>query len=638
MLPVITFFIAFISTLLIPGINLLTPLRRSLLEKIVLGTAVGIVLWVIQAYTFGLMGARWLTYVYIIANAIIFVFLFKRNLNPSKKDGRAIDKLSLIIIIVGTILNLSAVWFIGVKTSEGLFFCCRGVPDAIYHLSLTNELIKHFPPNEPGMYGINVKNYHYLSNLLSADISRVWKLDFIKVQFQYMSLITALLLGGSGLVLGQILSFNRVIIRWLLIFLYGSGDIIYFLIFLRGYGLNFNVTVMDDASKLLAGPPRALSIALLLSGICLLAIFFKRKSLYAGLISAVMMGVLVGFKVYTGIFAISGFAVIGCYLLLKREFKMLIVPLLALFVALTYYIPNNKGAGGLVFNGLWRFENFMENKDLTLSKLDYLRASYASRGNIPAVAALEVLFIIIYFITLFGTVTLGFFQSKNSLKLIPKEINLFLIGAIIVSLIAGSFFYQETGGANTVQFLITVFIVGAIYASVALYYWTRKLPKYLRYLIFVLVFVLTVARPVYEVSDNFKSIINHKGILVTNGQLEAFNFIKASAEDNSVVAVEPWMAEDEPFMYATFLIDKPLYLSGAGVLRDHGQVTSHREKILQEIFPSKDKFNEERVLNILNREGISYIYVPRGVDFYIENSSKLKKVFGNSDARVFYVI
>ena len=634
MFPLLIFLIVSLFAFFIPGNNLLSPLKRPILEKLVLGTALGMVLWVVQSYVFGFLGMRWFSFVYILVNVVVFLYLRRKDFKIPRFGKANIDYISLLIIIFGTVLNLSAVWFIGVKTADGLYFCCRGVPDAIYHLSLTNELIKNFPPYEPGMSGVIVKNYHYLSNLLSADLARIFNLDFIKVQFEYMSLLSALLLGGSALVLGGILKLNKIITRWFLIFLYFSGDIIYLLLFLRGHGINFNVTIMDDASKLLAGPPRALSIMLLLSGICLLSIFIKKRSLYAGIMAAIVMGVLVGFKVYTGIFALSGLAGLGLYFLLKRDYKLLIVPFLALFISLFYYIPNNIGAGGLYFNGLWRFENFMQHKDLAISKLDYLRISAQQSGNFILVACLEVLFVLIYFLTLFGTVNIGLFQNKKSVKLLPLELNIFLIGALFVSLVAGSFFYQKTGGANTIQFLINVFIVGALYASVAIYYWTKSIPKTVRYIIFTLIFIFTVARPVYEISNNFSYIFSKRGFFVENGQLAAFGYIKNNTPINSIIAVEPSMAEDEPFMYVTFLTNRPIFLSGAGTLRDHGQNTKSRESAIRLIYSSIDN---NLVLKTLIFNKIKYVYVSKGVDLKAKDGDFLQKVFQNEKATIYKV-
>src|SRR4030042_6029488 len=285
----IIFILAVILAFFIPGRLALLPLKRSFFEQIVIGSSIGIVLWALQGYIFGLLGIRWASFFYLAFCFILWIYLYKKYFIKLRIHfPNQIDILSFLIIIGGSILSLSAVWFMGVRQSNGLFFCCRGVPDAIYHLSLTNQLINNFPPYEPGMSGVLVKNYHYLSNLAVADLSRVFKLDFVRVQFQFMSLFLTLLLGASAFVLANILKLSVSFAIWLAIFFYGSGDILYLLFLLRGKGLNFGVTILDDATKLLAGPPRAFSIVIFIAGISLFLIWIKRKNTYSGILMALI--------------------------------------------------------------------------------------------------------------------------------------------------------------------------------------------------------------------------------------------------------------------------------------------------------------------------------------------------------------
>lgn len=632
----IIFLIASSLAFLIPGLNYLRPLKkRPIFEKVVLGTTIGITIWTAQAYIFGLLGVRWFSYLYLALNLWLFLFLNKNSLFRFPRLRIRFDYLNILIVIFGVVLNLSAVWFIGTRDSSGLYFCCRGVPDAIYHLSLTHELSHNFPPYEPGMSDTLVKNYHYLSNLATAELSRVFYLDYIKVQFQYMNLLIALLLGSTAFVLAGILKLSKNYGRLLAIFLYASGDILYLLLYFRGKGLNFNTTIIDDASKLLAGPPRAFSILILMAVICLFCLWIRKRSLYVGVLMSIMAGLLVGFKVYTGIFAISGLGVVGIYYLFKRNFKMLLPLVVALLIALSYYLPNNSSAGGLHFNGLWRFENYMQHKELGISKLDNLRIESVHKGQYFQAATLEVLFIVLYFSFLFGTVNLGLIQTKKSLSLFPKELNIFLISAIFVSLAAGSFFYQTTGGANTVQFLITVFIMGALYSSLAIYYWIRKFPLAIKVIVLLIVLVLTTSRSVHEGAMNFISLNKGEGIRVDNARLAAFDFIKNSTPEDAIIAVEPWMAEDQPFMYVPFLTNRKMFLSGAGTLRDHGHDTKSREKVVAKIFTSDTADPAEKELRA---SPIDYLYVTRSNALKFEGAPFLRKVFENDNAIVYQII
>lgn len=633
----ISFFIFLISATLsfiIPGTIFLHSVKRPFLEKFILGVSVGMAFWVIQSYILGLLGLRILSYLYILFCFLIFMRLYVKSFKKLKLQTFKIDFLTSFIIIFGTILNLSAVWFIGVHDSEGYFMCCRGVPDAIYHLSLTNQIINNFPPFEPGMSGVAVKNYHFLSNLVSADISRMFGIDFVDVQFRFMSLLLGLLLGGTGFVLCKIIGLNKFIARVFLIFLYGSGDILYLLLLLRGKGINFDVTIIDDASKLLAGPPRAFSIVILLCGLSLFCLWIKKRALSTGILMGIVMGVLVGFKVYTGIFALSGLGAIGFYYLKKRDYRMIFPPILSLLIALAYYFPNNKGAGGLFFNGVWRFENFMQHKDLAISKLDFLRIEMASENRIFEVLLLELLFVALYFTFLFGTTMLALLQNKQTLRLLPKELNIFLIAAISVSLVAGSFFYQQTGGANTVQFLISVFIIASLYAAISIYHWTRTFIIPLKIFVLGLILFLTTSRSFYEVFNNFIYIANKKGYRVTLEEYDALTYLSRETAKNSQIIVDPFRSEDEPFMYISFLSNREVFLSGAGVLRDHGQDTKYRENTVKTVFTSN---KSSAVVRLLKENGVDYVYVHKDVNFNSDNNY-FKKVFDNKTVRIYEVI
>ncbi len=627
---ILIFPIVFFLTFIIPGSILIYPLRLEAFETVTLGSGLGVALWAMQGFVFGLLGLRQLTYLYLLTFLVIWIYIVfkkKRKLKSYLKSLVCLDLFSYILIVLGSILALGAVWFMGVKVQDGLFFCCRGVPDAIYHLSLTNELINHFPPNEPGMSGVLVKNYHYFSNLVVADISRIYRLDYVEVQFRYMNLFLAIVLGLSAFVFAKLLGLKKTFARWLVVLFFGSGDILYVLLFLRGKGLNFGTTILDDATKLFAGPPRADSVVLFFCGFCLFLIWIKRRSFYSGLLTSIVFGTLVGFKIYTGIFAITGLAFVGLYFLSKKRFSMLIPITVTLLIALTYSLNVNKDAGGLIFNGFWRFENFMLHSDLAISKLEYIRLTALGSGQYLYVAVLEAVFIFIFFAFLYGTINLGFLQTRRSLKLLPIELNIFLIPSLIVSLIVGSFFIQTTGGANSIQFIISVFIFGSIYCALAIYYWTSKIKGYFRIVAVVAILTFTLPRALHEGVENLISVRNQKGFKIDSQTLISLNYLNVKSPANSKLIIEPWIAEKELFMYIPFIANRPIFLAGAGVMRDHGQNTKNREDIVSSIYKSN---NSDLVKEQLLENKIDYVYVREGSD-YLNNLKMnfLKPVFKN---------
>lgn len=626
------FFPAYFAAVFVPGDFLLGYLKRPFLQRLVMASAAGFSLWAIAGFIFGYLQARWLTYIYV---AVFLVLWFRSNYKSFKKFRfllPKIDWLSTAIVVVGVVSNLSAVWFMGVKTAQGVYFCCRGIPDAIFHLSLTDQLIKNFPPFEGGMAGVPVINYHFFSNLVAAEFSRVFKIPFIPLQFQFLSLVLAVMLGLGAFSLAQILNLKKSFARFLAIFLYGAGDLLFLLYAIRGKGVNFDVQVLDDATKLLAGPPRAFSIVLFFAGLSIFSLFLKRKDMRTGVLSAIVFGSLLSFKVYAGIFALFGLSILAIYWLLKREFRSLTVPVAAIVIALGLYLPINSGAGGFIFSGLWRFHHFI-GSEAGLNTIEVARQAASLNHNLFRVIYLEVLFVVLYFIFLFGTTLFGLIQSKKSLSALPKELHIFLLSGIGVSIIIGSLFVQKTGGTNSVQFIISAYIVLSIYAAISLSYWSGKISKRVKIAAICLVILLICARSFYEVFSNFKYLFGGGGMVVNNSELSALNYLKEKTEPGSIVMIDPQRAEVESFLYTSFLADRPIFLAGAGVLRDHGQDTEIRELETSVVFGGR--FWKESS-ELLAKNDVSYILLPKSYRPRFEILNQ-KVVFENEDFEVVYV-
>ena len=629
--------VVFSLAFIIPGTLLLYPIRFKPFETLTLGSGLGIALWAIQGFIFGFFGVRFLTYAYIFITFAIWSFLIVKHRNKLRKYLLPIFKVDLVscfLVFVGAILALSAVWFMGVKTQDGLFFCCRGVPDAIYHLSLTNELVNHFPPREPGMNDVLVKNYHYLSNLVVADIVRVFKLDFMAVQFRYINLFLVIIFGASAFVFSSFLGLKKTFARWLVVFFFASGDILYFLLFLRGRGFNFGVTILDDATKLFAGPPRAFSVVLFFCALCLFIHWIKRKNLYAGFLSALVFGTLAGFKIYTGIFALTGLGAVSIYFLYKKKYLMLLPLFVTLLMTGVYVYFVNNNAGGLYFDGIGRFLNFIQENNLSLLKLYFYYVNAQDSGNFVAHFLLGGLFAILYYIFLFGTINFGIFQTKKSLSLLPLELNIFLVSGIFVSLFLGSFFLQNTGGSNTVQLIVFVFIVGSIYASLSIYYWGNKLGVKNKFIIYSIVLLITIPRAFHESFENFMNVNVQRGLIIGNSTLDALNYLKLQTPPDSIVMLDPQMANDETKMYISFLTQRRQFLSGAAVLRVHGQNVENKFRIINDVYLLNDS---NLAKELLQQNHVEYIYLPKSAKFSNFGQAFAKTVYSNKSIKILMV-
>ncbi|MEK7559106.1 MAG: hypothetical protein AAB521_02265 [Patescibacteria group bacterium] len=633
------FFIAIFLAFFIPGDLTLRKINLSIFQRLVLGTVIGMILWGWQGFIFGYLGIRWLSYLYLL---IVFILWIKFHLgsnffNLSKVRFSKGSLLLISIIAIGTLSQLSTIWFTGIFYSNGLYFCCGNTSDSLYHIALTNQLIKHFPPYEPGIFGVLVQNYHYWGNLVIGELIRVFKLPLIQTQYQYSTLLISLFLGLSAVAFGQIVKLGRNFILWLVFFLYFGGDLIFLLLFALGKGFSFNMSSLEDGARFLVNPPRAFSIIVFFVGISLLILWLRKKDWYTGLLMALVLGSLIGFKVYTGIFALSGLALLGGYFLISRNFRMIPPLIITLILSLVIYLPVNNNAGGLYFTGLWLFENFIVQPVLGLERLELARVIYVQHHSWLRVLQYELIFFSLFVVSIFGSKLIGIFQTKKSLSLLPSGLNIFMAGGFIVSAIAGFFFQQSSGGANTFNFLVSIFIIGSIYTSLACFYWIGKVSSKFKIVIVILVLLLTLPRVAHEVSNNIMYLVKKEGFLIENSELQGLNYIKEKTAKSSLVLVDNRgfeMDKDSP--YISFMADRPMFLSGKGILESHGIDTSEKLLLANTIFMSS---NVTEVCTILFKNRISYIYLSTHDNLPIEKSAScLKNVFQNKKVKILRVL
>lgn len=634
------FFIYFIPviflTFYIPGNLLIHKQKLPAFQTTTLSFIIGIVLWALTGFIFGYLHIRWLSYIYLVVAAF---FWLKRtppaSLLKRKFTLNSVDWLLAGVLLFGVIVQVITVWFIGYQTNAGFEFCCFW-PDSFYHLALIDELSRTFPPIEPGLSGEFVRNYHFLANLVVADLIRVFHLPLIPTQYQYMPVFISLLLGFGLISIGQALQAGKQFTRWLVFFIFFSGDIIFLLTFLLGQGVNFTITVSENATTLWFSPPRMYAMVIVLGSMVLLLHYLKKKTYPRGILLGILIGSLVGFKIYLGFFALVGLGFITLTLLLRRQFSVLIPFITAGVVSLLLYLPINTQAGGLFFSGLWRIDDFAVRPELGLLQFTLAKQVYVAHRNYLRIFLIEGMYFLLYSVALFGMFALGFFQTKKSLTSFPPFFHLFLLSGLGICFIIGMFFLQNTGGANTLQFLFTIYIVGAFYAALSLSYWTGKMHGVLQRVVIFGIVILVGFRVGWETYANISDVRQHNGYFVIPGEeAEGLQAMREVVPDNATIAVESTIAlEDHCYILSVFS-QKNFFLCGNGILEDHGAKTEERVNTTKTIFTNKDA---NLVASTLLTSHIDYIYTPSTFVFgTTQVQDFLKPVYKNSAIVVYHV-
>lgn len=599
----IVVFIAFF----IPGDIFLKKYSFSFLQRFVLGTCLGMVMWGWQGYIFGYLNMRWMSYVYLMVFFLLWVKPVTFNIKKIPKNIlKNIYFPFVLIVLIGSLVQLSSVWFAGINRNNVIYFNSYSIPDNIWYIELTNEVIGRVPPFEPGMSGKTIENYHYWSNLVMAETVRIFMLPLIPTVSQYFPLLLSIFLGLTIVIFGQILNLKKSLTLWILFFVYFGGDFVNAIQVLFTGKVDFSQQSMEDGAKFLANPPRAFALVLFFAGLDLLAIFVKSGKHSFEIIAAFILGSLIGFKVYVGMFALIGLFFLTLYYVFTKEYKFLLVFLTALFLSMLIYMPINSGAGGLIYVGFWRAQDYATLPTLGLIRLELARQIFAEHGNWIREHIYNLLFLIISTVGTFGTKIIGLFQTRETLRIFPKDLNIFLTSGLIVNFILGTFFIQKSGGSNAFNFLVSVFVISSVYAGISCWYWLGKVKSGFKYIFIAIIIVLTIPRSINQLVENISSLNRNEGYVIGESELGALRYLNMKTEPLSLILTQ----QNSTFL--NFIANRQVFLYSEGVLESHNIDVSGRVGVRNTIFNSSDM---SLVSSNLLANNIDYIYRMSDVNF-----------------------
>lgn len=522
----------------IPGNLLVSRLKLPLIVNITSSFILGICLWATQAFILGYLNLRDLTYFYVIVTFVTWVIINFKKVNFKFRHKIKLDNKDLIIfliLILGISLQVLSTIGNAIPFKDGLFFCC-GAGDTIYYGALVKELINSFPPNEAAIFDSPLKNYHYLSNLITADLVRIFKLSFIPTTFNFIPVFFSILFGLVGFSLGKTLNLGKNFIILFLFLLFFFSDIFYILTLFTTKTLVFNVSTIETSLALWISYSRFFAVVVFLQALIFLVLWIKNRNLKFLLPLVFTSGVLIGIKVYIGILFLMGIISLMFYLFLKKDIKNALSLTSIFILSALFFIPVNSSSGGIIFTGFWRTRDLIVNPNLNLSHLELARQIFEKSENAKRYI-FDLFFFGIYILFSFGILLLSFFNPVKNLKRIPVEIHIFLISSFVSTFILGMFFIQKTGGSNSGQFLISGFLIGTIYAALFLDYLLAKNKFIFRFLVLIFV-LLTIPKTIYQASINVEKYQNKNGVVVSNDELRAFEYIN-NHHPNSVFIVDP---------------------------------------------------------------------------------------------------
>lgn len=640
------FFPLVFITFYVPGKILLQRLKiNNSLTQFVIANALGIAMWGIQGYVLGYAGLRFLTYFYILISVIIFMVKFMDFKKEITQLVRKALKNALLsgFIFIASVMQIMAVFFSGIKFSEGVKFFGNSSADGVMHLAYIQSIVSNFPPEEPGFTGTLIRNYHYWSDLVIADFVRIWNFPVPNVFFQFGPLYLAILIGMASYVLIRSWGGTKKMSFWFLFLIYFASDAAYLILIVLQKPFGFYTPAIDSGMSQFLNMPHVFGKLIFIAGLIAFHYWIKKKTSMWGIVTVILFASLFGFKVYFGIFAAIGLCFIVLYKITagmirkelgRNDLKNALLFIFFAIFSLAIFLPHNLGAGGFVYVYLEWPRSLLGYGSIDWRDWWLRRQVYETANNKRNLFILDFIAVIIAFVSIYGTRLLGFFITPGLLRFFGTEKVLFLMPGLLIFHVLGLFTIQKSGGVNVFNF----FSVSAVILSIFTAYLIAKIRLRGFGILIALLFIgLTLPRTVYELYIGVTRPASKDFRLINNNELEALEFIINNSGKDEIVLSHPANSLDRESPYVAFFSKRSSYLSGGSLLATHNVDINERRNFLDEVFKSTEIVD---FATKVRQRGISYLYIQKNPEqaFKFEiDGAHLKKVFENSSILVLKV-
>lgn len=641
------FLIAAFFSWFVPGWVLISRVKlHDSLAELLLALPAGIAFWGVQGYVFGYAGLRWLSFVYILLAAVFF-WRERRYFLSRMQQARVVLQqeqpwlLSLAVVLSSGLQILGHVMSGLVENGKVTFYFLKS---SVMHLAYIQSLSQTFPPVEPSATQLPLENYHYWSDLVLADIARVWQIPVAPLFFQYapimLSLCFTLLI--VRLVYALKGSHRAAAMAVFLFTLGADAAYVFSLILHREWGAS--ISMIDSGLVHYFNIPQVFARLVFVAVVFLLLHWWKKHSYGAASLAIVLSATLFGFKIYYGLYAVLGICVVGVATVvialwqrprfssallhvqntaMKFSKEVFLIAILAV-LSLAIYLPPNKASGGLFYAPLEWPKVFLSSGQLDFSDWWLRMQVYQEAGNTRNILILNTLAIGIALVCVFGTRLIGALPTWQTACKVPWQILIFFLPVNALFLFLGLFTLQRSGGLNVYNFFIVPVVSFNVLAALNVDSF-RPRTFWLLMLLFV---PLTLPRTILKFQEIVVSYQqSNTTVEVSRDEQEALQFLREYTSSESIVQSHPDNAQDVRTPYVAFFSQRDSFLAGVTILESHNQPVSERETAIKEAFLDTDPIEALRSL------GVSYVYLvgEQGENISVVSS---RVVFENETVRV----
>lgn len=654
-LQLLIFTLLVIACFISPGIYLLNRSKISLnpWEKSVLSTVIGFSIFTLLGYLLIALGLK------IIIFPIILITLYfnYQSLKELLKSLRfSLNKKALLLITffsLGVLGQLLVIFPSGLKLNGEIVFYSSHGHDAMWHIALTNELMKGYPIQSPNISESKLINYHFFSDIAPAYFTYYLKLDPLHLYSRLFPLLFSILLGATAFFAAFRISKSYLAGFWSMIIVYFAGSFGYIVTYLKDKTIGGeSIFWASQTQSSIGNPPQIISLIIFLTFLILFQSFLRNgiKDKYLSLILIILAGTLVEFKVYGGVILLLSLGLISFWeIITRRNYSTFILTFLSGILSLGIYLPNSAASVGfLIFEPWWYIRTMVVVPDrLNLLEWEHRRQTYLSENNLKRVYQLEIQSFLIFLLGNLGIRSLAIWQIFTNLKHILKDSYFFLLIVLsLLSLILPLLFLQKGVASNTIQFIQYFLLISGIFSAITISKILNKIPsvfgKILISSALLLIMIPTQASLIY-------SFYQRPPITkIDKFDHEALTYIKSNASPNSNIlspgynrylnlklSTPPiWGWFDTSYISA--MTNTHTYFSDFEQADIMGYPIADRQHFQDQIFKETSPiiFTQE-----LKNKKIDYLYFPKIVPPAVDlTKTDLRKVFENSEYEVWKTI
>lgn len=540
-----------------------------------------------------------------------------------------------VIFILCFFIQILPVIRSGLMYDYGIGFWGSNGHDAIWHLSLINNLKNPFRINLPIFAGEILKNYHPFYDILVSFFTFITRIPSIIWYFQIFPIVSTIILLITSFFIGRRLTSKF------------SGGIL--LMFLNSFANSFGWLVTLIRSHTISGeslfwsmqsasnqlnPPFVLSLIFI--NLLLLLILDKKINFKIKNILIILILILTPItKAYGGVVV---YLIFGFYSLLsfKKTKKPLISLLISLPLAyLIFSIYNSTSSSLFIFQPFWFINSLIESPDrLYIPFLANMRYTLENSGLIgPRLICLYIFSISLFYLGNFFWRLLGIF----SLKSFKNILKLPLIITIFITALIPLFFIQQGTSWNTIQFLYYSLFLSNIFLTIFL----TKI-KTTNFIFILIIFTTLISN--WESIKRYLS--NPAPSSLPKAEIEALKFLKTQTD--GIVLTYPYDAYKKKTMiapiplylyetnaYVSAFSQKNVFLEDEMNLNITGYNWQSRLIDEQKFYATDDKFFAR---GFLINNNINYIYLVGDQNFSINIFDlQIDEIFNNGHVRIYKV-